>query len=318
MNKEIGGYIEFGGLINNEYHKALKFNSFRSALKFYIKAKKIKEIYLPIYLCNVIKECLIKEKIKINYYHIDKKFIPIIKNYKTKKESYVYIQNYYGLISNKELENLRKKYTNIIIDNTNDFFRKPISNTCTIYNCRKYFGVPDGAYMYCDINNNDNLEYYKITNSIKHTIGRLEENASVYYEDFRKNSDKLKNTKIYKMSKYTEIIMGAIDYKTAKIERVNNFEYLNTNLRKYNKLNINKNCNFMYPFLVNNSEKIRKHLIENKIYIPKFWPEIDENKLNEYEKEYINNIIPLPIDQRYTIKDMKKIIACLEELECIN
>ena len=49
--KEIGGYIEFSGLINKEYHyKALKFNSSRTSLRYFINKKNVKKIYIPIYL----------------------------------------------------------------------------------------------------------------------------------------------------------------------------------------------------------------------------------------------------------------------------
>lgn len=39
----------------------------------------------------------------------------------------------------------------IILDNTQSFFQKPISGIDTIYSCRKYFGVPDGAYLSTNI-----------------------------------------------------------------------------------------------------------------------------------------------------------------------
>lgn len=45
--QEVGGYIEFSGLINKPYHKnCLDFNSSRNALKYFIRFNKIKKIYL--------------------------------------------------------------------------------------------------------------------------------------------------------------------------------------------------------------------------------------------------------------------------------
>ncbi len=311
--KEIGGYIELGGLINHEYHsKALKFNSSRSALRYFIRKNNINKIYLPIYLCHVVAEAIKLEKCETIFYHIDKNFIPIIDDFD--KKAYVYIVNYYGLISNQNLILLRKKYHNIIVDNTHDFFRKPLKNVCTIYNCRKYFGVPDGAYLYSNIESNDDLEEYKVIDKIEHLIGRLEKDASSYYQEFSSNDKKFDDINIYRMSKTSQILMGAIDYQKVYRIRINNFNYLYEKLKCYNKLEIPKNLNFMYPLYVKNAKELREYLISKKIYIPKLWPDIvDEDKLNNIELDYINNIIPLPIDQRYTKEDMDIIIKYLEE-----
>ena len=39
---------------------------------------------------------------------------------------------------------------NIIIDNTQAFFSRPLPEIDTFYTCRKFFGVADGAYLYTD------------------------------------------------------------------------------------------------------------------------------------------------------------------------
>lgn len=310
--REIGGYIELGGLINKEYHTGAKFNSSRSALKYFIRSKKIFKIYLPIYLCDVVYESCIEEKCHVIFYNIDKDFKPILENIES--EAYLYIVNYYGILSDEEIIKLKKKYYNIILDNTHDFFRKPLQGVCTIYNCRKYFGVPDGAYLYTDISLKNNVKEYQVIDKINHLIGRLEKNASTYYAEFCDNDNKFRNSNIFKMSKLSTILMGAIDYDTALKKRVENYNYLDKKLKKYQKLNISIKLNFMYPLYVDNGEEIRKKLISKKIYIPKLWPNIvDDNLLNDIEKKYIKNILPLPIDQRYGKKEMDYIIKVLEE-----
>lgn len=311
--KEIGGYIELGGLFSYEYHsKALKFNSSRSALRYFIRNNKVNKIYLPIYLCSVVEEAVRLEKCEIVFYHVDKNFMPIIDS--LDKDAYVYIVNYYGIISNNTLMTLKKKYKNIIVDNTHDFFRKPLKNVCTIYNCRKYFGVPDGAYMYANISNNFALTEYKVIDKMQHLIGRLEADASSYYQEFSLNDEKFDNVGIYRMSKISQILLGAIDYKKAYKSRVDNYNYLYDKLAWKSELKLPRNLNFMYPLYVKNGKELREYLISKKIYIPKLWPAVAKNEtLNDIELNYVNNIIPLPIDQRYTKEDMDIIIKYLEE-----
>ena len=66
---------------------------------------------------------------------------------------------------------------------------------------------------------------------------------------------------------------------------------------------------FLVIKLKNNIERDNLHnfLIKNKIYCPIHWPLIE--KLNEsFEvKDFIKNIISIPIDQRYSKGDMNYI-----------
>jgi hypothetical protein len=55
----------------------------------------------------------------------------------------------------------------------------------------------------------------------------------------------------------------------------------------------------VYPLLIN-KKGIREWLIKNKIYIAAYWKEVATN-VNEqwFEKELIDYLLPLPVDQRY-------------------
>lgn len=72
----------------------------------------------------------------------------------------------------------------------------------------------------------------------------------------------------------------------------------------------------MYPFLVENGAMLRKRLLKEKIYIPLLWPNVIQD-LNPIDIEYklADNILPLPCDQRYTIKDMDYIVEKIIRLE---
>ena len=54
-----------------------------------------------------------------------------------------------------------------------------------------------------------------------------------------------------------------------------------------------------------------------KIYIPTLWPSVFELTTKEdIEYKMAENILPLPIDQRYTIEDMEYIVEAV--LKCIG
>lgn len=316
--REIGGYFQLDLLINRPYHEnLLELNAGRNALLYLAKAKKISKIYIPYFLCNSVSDMLSKNRIDYEYYNIGKNFFPIFEE-KLKKDEYLYIVNYYGQIDDDVIRMVKEKYNNIILDNTQSFFQKPVSDIDTIYSCRKYFGVPDGAYLSTEVALDEILEEDQSSSRMKHIIGRFEGQASDYYNEFNKNDEAFKELPIKTMSKLTRNILGAIDYEKVIETRNRNFKYLHDCLGNINILDVKLSYGpFAYPYYVKNGIQIRKKLAEKKIYTPTLWPNVlKENLEDSVEYEYAANIIPLPCDQRYGIDDMEYIVKELES--CID
>jgi hypothetical protein len=65
----------------------------------------------------------------------------------------------------------------------------------------------------------------------------------------------------------------------------------------------------VFPFRSEDGVPLRRKLIDRKIYVAKYWPNVLEWADSECdETEICNNLIPLPIDQRYGEEDMVRII----------
>lgn len=65
---------------------------------------------------------------------------------------------------------------------------------------------------------------------------------------------------------------------------------------------------FMYPLLIEDGDWIKQELIRRKIYVPTLWKEaLHFSELNEFAKCLVENLVLLPIDQRYNGKDMQYI-----------
>lgn len=70
----------------------------------------------------------------------------------------------------------------------------------------------------------------------------------------------------------------------------------------------------MYPFMIQNGAMIRKKLQQEKIYIPTLWPSVKEwCSADMLEYKYAENILPLPIDQRYGEKDMTYMVNSIQK-----
>lgn len=307
MPKEIGGYIELEKLVHKEYHSnMIKLNCANAALLLAIKEKHIKKIYFPYYLCDSVFNVCLQNNIVFEFYNIDEKLRPEF-NIELGENEYLYFVNFYGLISNEEIAKYKSRYKNIIVDNVQAFFQRPLEDTITVYSCRKFFGVPDGAYLNLDCNDVTIEDYEVVHNRLTHLVGRQEFTASEFYSAYTDNESHFSKVVIRKMSKFTDSILGAIPYDEVIKIRKSNFEEYYKQLSSVNQMEITDNiiAPFCYPLYVENGAELRKEFIKNKIYIPTLWPNIDESQPFEFDLK--QNLIQLPCDQRYSLEDVKYI-----------
>lgn len=312
---EIGGYFGLEPLICNEYYKDLiALNTARNALLYILKARKIQKLYIPYYLCDSVFEMCDREGYTYEFYHINSGFLPVFEKDLSDNE-YLYIVNYYGQISNEQIIKLHAKYKRIIIDNVQAFFQKPVQGIDTIYSCRKFFGVPDGAYLSTDCMLEDELPEDVSSGRLKHLLGRFETgSASTYYQDFQKNDESYKNLGLRKMSKLTHNILGAIDYEKVKKIREENYLFLHEQLKQTNRLKLTvPEGPYAYPLYCENGIELRRKIAEQKIYIPTLWPNVLCSD-DLIAKDYAENILPLPCDQRYSCKKLNYLLKICKEI----
>lgn len=304
--KEIGGYIELDRYFGKEYHnKAISLNSGRHALEYLIKAKKIKKLYIPFFLCASIRNLCCKFGCEYDFYEIDADFKPCF-NRELNSNEYLYIVNYYGQLTNKLLKKYKSKYKNIIVDNAQDFFRLPVQGVDTLYTCRKFFGVCDGGYLYTDKYIDYDLEVDKSYERIKYVLGRYEEDAAAFYQKSVENNKFFATQELKQMSKLTRNMLRGLEYKKIAKKRTQNFEYLHKRLKNINKLKLIVPYGaFMYPLYVENGKELKKKLIENKIFVPTLWGDVFDVALKgSVSWDFTESIVPLPCDQRYGIEEM--------------
>ena len=120
-----------------------KFDLARDALRFLIREYEIKEIYIPYYLCDVIRHSIIAENCNPIFYHIDDNFFPS-KDFPT--DSFILYPNYFG-ICEMNVDVLVKKYPKIIIDNAHSFYSDP-KGFATFNSARKFLPVDTGANLW--------------------------------------------------------------------------------------------------------------------------------------------------------------------------
>ena len=227
------------------------------------------------------------------------------------------IINYYGQIENKEIKIFKERYGNIIVDNTQAFFQMPVKGIDTIYSCRKFFGVADGAYLFTNKRILRNLEEDVSADRMLYVLGRYDEYASKYYELSVRNNERFDKSPIRLMSRVTHNILRGIDYKFCSLRRYENAVFLHKSLKKINAFNMNvPDGAFMYPLYLPEEDTLclRKFLHKRLIFVPCLWPEVVNHNNSELGKRLSLGIVPLPCDHRCNLDEMNYIGKKLKNL----
>lgn len=314
MTEPVGGYFSLELPLVEEYHKdALRLNTGRNCLEYILQSRGYKKVYLPYYICSVVLEPFEKLGVQYVFYHVDERLELKDKPSVKAGEALLYV-NYFGL-KQRYVEHLAEQYgTSLIVDNTQAFYAKPVTGIDTFYSCRKFFGVPDGAYLYTDKPLDGELEQDESYERMSHLLRRIDLGAESGYEDFRKNDDRLSGQPIRRMSRLTHRLMRGIDYRIASYRRRENFIYLHRHLACKNQFQLileDDEIPMVYPYL-SDDDNLRDKLLGDRIYIARYWPNVLRWTLSDkLEFRFASKILHLPIDQRYEINDMDLILGKL-------
>ena len=313
----IGGYFSLELPRYEEYHKdAIKLNTGRNSLEYILRCRKYSKVYIPYYTCDVVLEPFQKLGIAYEFYHINL-HLKINENVELKEDEALLYTNYFGL-KQRYIEQLAERYgQQLIIDNTQAFYAKPLDGIDTFYTCRKFFGVPDGAYLYTDKLLDVELEQDQSYERILSLTKRIDLSPEAGYQDFRDTSKALVGQPIKRMSKLTQRMMQGIDYESAAQRRRANYLMLNKALGKENNLELpleDDAVPMVYPYLVPENG-LREKLIENNIFVARYWPSVLEcTAPDDIDYLLAYQMQPLPTDQRYGEEEMNRIILIIKNV----
>jgi len=312
--RELGGYIEFehyhGAMLHEE---GVALNCGRNGLAYLIEAKGIRRMALPYFNCDTVAAVCRRMGVTIRYYHSGADFLP--EDVVLEPGEWLYLVNYYGQIGNQQIARLQAHYGRLIVDNAQAYFAESVDGVPTIYTCRKFFGVADGAFVMTDARLGHELPRDESYQRMGFLLGRFERTASEFYKDYVANNTFFDNEPVKRMSKLTTNLLRGLDYDAIRRRREENFAYLGQRFHKQNELSLV--CSpgpFMYPLLLRGGRELRKQLQAQKIYIPTLWPDVfDICQPEDREYDWAANILPLPVDQRYDVEDMAELADAVEE-----
>lgn len=311
MMKAVGGYFELELRHGKQYHEgALSLNIARNCFEYVLLARKYKKVHIPYYTCDVMLQPLMRHNIEYEFYKIDEKLEPVALPALNDGEAFLYT-NYFGL-KQRHVKYLSEIYgSKLIVDNAQAFYAPRIEGIDTFYSPRKFFGVPDGGYLYTDCMLDMEIPYDKSYNRFSHLLLRIDESAEAGYGFFRQNEDTLNDNRILRMSRLTSALLAGLDYEEIRNKRIENYNTLNSYLGSTNSLSFElspEDVPMCYPYYCSQNQCEREKLVDNRIYVAMYWPNVKEwCPAGSFEHTLTSETLFLPIDQRYVGTDMLKI-----------
>lgn len=310
---EIGGYLDIsanGALVLDK--NAVYLNASRYCLEYIVRARKFSSVWLPYYGCHTLADTLKKLEVVVNFYYLNENLLPIIPN-NARHEPVVYI-NYYGLHTQHCLKVINT-FPTVIIDNAQAYHTPPFANCDCIYSPRKFFGLPDGGILFPG----SKIEHLHLKKDIsydriEHLFKRVDCGAESAYQASLMSRHKIASTGMRTMSSITKAMLMQIDIDLSAKVRRENWNFLHQHLKDKNEFSFSLSegeVPLFYPFLFKKTD-LRTYLNNNKIFTPSYWPKVTEQvTASSYEQHWVKYMHPLPIDQRYGLNDMSKILSVL-------
>jgi hypothetical protein len=295
-------------------------NSGRHALEYILRSlTTAKKIYIPYFTCEVVLQPIERLKIEYEFYHVND-LLEIAEDIRLHEEEYLIYTNYFG-IKDAYVEKLVNIYgRQLIIDNAQALFAKSYIDCSQLYSPRKYVGCPDGGIA-VSVEKLFEHSFPKGSSAYKcaSLLERADGDVSKGYTSFRNASATISSEGLTQMSEITKGILSNIDYGKIVKKRCANFNYLHSKLAATNKLSpiisdkllFVIECPMVYPYWTGDVD-LRQRLIEHKVFVAKYWPNVLEwCKPTDLEYQLTEQIIPLPIDQRYGQEEMDYILTLI-------
>lgn len=319
MTQSIGGYFELPEREKGVFphSKGILLNTGRNALEYILRSiGLVKKVYLPYYTCDAVLEPLQKLSIPVQRYQISSS-LEILESIQPKEGEYIIANNYFG-IKDDYVSRLSQEYNTSLIVDAAQALLSPVSiGIKAFYSPRKFVGVADGGIAY--LGDNDNYISIEKTERTdehdSHLTLRKRFGAEAGFMAFREDERKLDRQPIRFMSKKTQDILSHIEYQHIRKKRRDNFIILHQALKDTNRIIIPDisvfTCPMIYPYLPSERKDLRKKLIEHRIYVAQYWPNMALRNASSFESVLAEELLALPCDQRYGIKEMSFILECL-------
>lgn len=309
----------------------------RACLKAIITAEELagKTVLLPAYLCDSVLPPFEEKKIKAVFYRVNRQLgidqNDLFEKIKKEKPGAAVMIHYFGWIQPRieaVIKRIRKQHPDCVI------IEDLVQSYLTTYrpsgdywfnSYRKFLPVADGAFVGGKKKIPPPAE--RAASGVR-LMAMLLKNMpgvkSLARRLFQTYEHRGVNKGISSMSWFSRYIIKRVDENAVKNIRRKNYQHLARRLAHEDIQLLFPElpeavCPLGLPVIVKDRDAVRRRLIQEKIYCPVHWnlPAGISKKKFPVSHAVSEHILTIPIDQRYTEKDMERIARCLKKIKRI-
>jgi hypothetical protein len=272
-------------------------------------------VLVPFYVCDAVLQPLYATGTPFTFYPITESFQPDIEGEPGPGELMLVV-NYFGVLTSFVDAYADSHPGRAVVDDTQAFFRRGHPDAWSFNSARKFFGVPDGGFLYGPATG---IEALPPSDSADcdHLLARLAGDDRRAWEEFKEHETRI-GIEPCAMSVVTARLLGAADMSRARCRRRSNFEAVHRRLAPINTIALSLDIvpadegPMCYPFLPA-TDVDRQALSERGVFVPALWHEIECRREPGFSRERLiaRRLLPLPIDQRYGPEDMNELCDAL-------
>jgi hypothetical protein len=315
--KYIGGYFELelprgrGGW----HRESLALNTGRACMAAILQHECPRKVHLPFYMCDALLRPMQEAGVAVEFYALDARLQPVGLD-GLDSDGLLVAVNYFGLLSATIAALAQRFGRRLVADHSQAFFERPEPGPWTFYSARKFFGVPDGAYLYAP----EAIDIRPLPNpqsDIRHLVNRLIGRQQTGYQQVRRFEQRI-DCRIRSISTLSERLLSAIDYEDARARRRHNYLALHARLAEDNLFDATLPAEatpFCYPLLLPHVVD-RAALARHRLYVPTLWEDVMKHAAPgfDFERDFAARLLPLPVDHRYQPEDMADAVRRLQKV----
>ena len=279
-----------------------------------------RRVLLPAYTCSTVVNPFVQAGWDCSYYSVNKSLridVNEVKaSYSNNKASIILVHPYFGMDLNDEEIHLLEILHNIV------------------GSYRKWYEVPDGGYLKTSIQEEafktvfpENEEFVSLQTDSMYLRGLYFDTDNEVVKNISRRLNKQavrlieKPIEPHAMSAFSISLMSKVDMEKCQSQRFENYKFLFQNLKDNGHFllacsNINEvtTAPLYFVIYVQDRTALQATLAAEHIYAPVIWPVPNKDVLiNETIKSIYDTVLAIPVDQRYDLTDMAKIVETINK-----
>lgn len=311
--KTFGGYfpLELPAAQHHFYPQAQKYRSARNALYHFLISRRPQRLWMPVLICQSVINAVRASGAEIVWYSLDENYFPQLSGDVGADDCLLYVDYLGHCLTQSERILNSFPAERVIIDRSQAFYSPLPQALACLWSPRKFFGVADGGLLQTTFTmppaDPPDQDTHRHT---AHLLLQHECDTRSGYSAFLQAEAALDTISASGMSALTDRLLRSVNYREIRRIRERNYRLLSVRLGDLNAFRFPEQPvigPFCYPFFFP-ARALHAALIAQGVFVATYWREVLERvSANSVEAHFVNYMVPLPCDQRYSESDMEQL-----------